>query len=176
MNTESNYSVNYNLDKLMPYIKEASEILQIELPEINMVPYIIDDGINIKVVGTCSYTDNNELGYTTEKGAVHIGVYDPIKPGHFLHEAIILATIIHEFRHLWQKKYHNDEYYEHNAVGIACITDISEVDADAFAMAYMQKRTSYKESDYMKEFNKFMKMDFGARKKRFWTIRKEYFN
>ena len=63
-----------------------------------------------------------------------------------------------------------------DADGIECISDISEIDADAFALAYMKNRTSYPASEYMEQLNVYMSFDRGARKNRSRSIRNKYFN
>lgn len=48
-----------------------------------------------------------------------------------------LFFISHELRHVWQKRYAAEKYYKINAIEYEVIDDISEVDADAFAMSYV---------------------------------------
>ncbi|OON84764.1 hypothetical protein BXO88_15710 [Oribacterium sp. C9] len=50
--------------------------------------------------------------------------------------AELVFTMAHELRHVWQRKYEKGKYYSYNATGMDVINDPSEIDADAFAMAY----------------------------------------
>lgn len=175
------YYVNYDLSKFEQHIQAIKELLDIEIPEMHVVPHMAD------------YNDNHILldkkpedagvpvecsvwGYLNDDGSIHIGAFHPMT-GELNTDAIILTTIAHELRHVWQKTYEYNTYYKKNAFsGIDCINDISEIDADAFAMAYMKNRTSYPASEYMEQLNVYMSFDRGARKNRSRIIRNKYFN
>ena len=54
-----------------------------------------------------------------------------------------LYSVAHELRHVWQRKFHPDTYYNFNAIGMEVIDDIAEIDADGFALAFVfSDRTS----------------------------------
>lgn len=175
------YYVDYDLTKIEEHIKAIAELLGIEIPEIHMVPYMVDynDGhmlLDKKPEDAGIPVEYSELGYANEDGSIHIGAYYPIT-GELNTDAFVLTTIAHELRHVWQKAYEYNTYYKKNAMGAnECISDIAEVDADAFAMAYMQNRTSYPASEYMEQLNIYMSYDRGARKNRSRMIRNKYFN
>lgn len=85
--------------------------------------------------------------------------------------------LIHELRHIWQEKYHASKYYGHNAVGLEHIHDPAEVDADAFALAYvLSDRTPFCAVDMpssMSEFRLKNKYDGGKRRVRAKALAKE---
>ena len=125
---------------------------------------------------SCVPDDCYQLGYTNKDGSIHIGAYYPLNET-LNTEASIRTTILHELRHVWQKKYEANTYYKKNAVGaIEAINDIAEIDADAFALAYMKNRTSYPESEYMEQLDLYMHYDRGARKNRTRMIKNKYFS
>lgn len=51
-------------------------------------------------------------------------------------------NLAHEMRHAWQKKYHSETYYEHNATKLEVVMDKAEIDADAFALLYTFSKNS----------------------------------
>lgn len=60
-----------------------------------------------------------------------------------------LFDLAHELRHVWQKTYHEDVYYEKNAIQLEVIRDKAEIDADAFAFSYVfSDRTSFTWEDF----------------------------
>lgn len=175
------YYVNYDLTKFKEHIQAIKELLDIEIPEIYVVPYMAEyagfhrileekpEDVGIPV--ECSV-----WGHLNDDGSIHIGAFHPMT-GELNTDATILTTIAHELRHVWQKTYEYNTYYKKNAFGaIDCINDISEIDADAFAMAYMKNRTAYPASEYMEQLDIYMSFDRGARKNRSRTIRNKYFN
>lgn len=52
--------------------------------------------------------------------------------------------LVHELRHVWQRTYEAEKYYQYNADSYEVINDISEIDSDAFAIAYCFTKLSYK--------------------------------
>ena len=56
-------------------------------------------------------------------------------------------VLSHELRHAWQKKYHKDTYDTYNVSGIDVLSDLSEVDADAFALAFFFSESTPFSSD-----------------------------
>lgn len=146
---EKNVSANDG-NSIEFYINDISEILGIDVPIIqsvaclyehqgliqaqeefrrNEIPeqaqfygaYYLDDENKIILPRKCVVTDFNT-------GAIHF-------KNHTKAEHLFILT--HELRHVWQKKFHEEKYYKHNAVGMENINDIAELDADAFAIAYL---------------------------------------
>lgn len=89
-----------------------------------------------------------------------------------------LFFLAHELRHVWQKKFHADMYYEYNAIGKGCIEDISEIDADAFAIAYVfSERTPFIVDDIphvLGDISLYTRMDNGKRWNRIRELSNEY--
>ena len=90
----------------------------------------------------------------------------------------IVFTIAHELRHLWQKVYEKQKYFENNAINLEVLNDPSEIDADAFAIAYMYSdKTSFIRKDFPlhdAEMRLQGMLDKGARWKRAEQLAKEY--
>ena len=64
-----------------------------------------------------------------------------------------LYSVAHELRHVWQRKFHPDTYYNFNAIGMEVIDDIAEIDADGFALAFVFfDRTPYTKADMPNAF------------------------
>lgn len=93
-------------------------------------------------------------------------------------EAETAFLLAHELRHAWQKKYDNDTYFAKNANGLEIINDIAEIDADAFAIAYIfGNQTSYTGKDFPTTlFEIFLQgtLDNGKRFERANNLTKEY--
>ena len=173
------YAINYNLTNISPYIDEAKTILKINIPKIVIVPYLADHGGKLNVMED-TYFDIKEPGtyyrfgyYDDENGVIYITRFNPYHKEPYS-DAQILVIILHELRHCWQSEYKRDEYYNGvNAVGMECIKDPSEIDADAFAVAYMEEsKTPYERKDYMRNMDVFMAKDGGRRKKRINELRR----
>lgn len=93
-------------------------------------------------------------------------------------EAENLFTIAHELRHVWQKKYHENVYYKTNAINMEVINDISEIDADAFAISYIfSNQTPFTYADMpngLEEICLQATADNGKRWKRSYELVTEY--
>lgn len=95
-----------------------------------------------------------------------------------LTNADILFFLTHELRHVWQRKYRPEKYYKKNAVGFECINDPAEIDADAFALAYVYSdRTPFTYEDMpntSEETVLFATADEGSRWNRVEEIQEEF--
>lgn len=89
-----------------------------------------------------------------------------------------LFLIAHELRHVWQKKYAPETYYQKNAVNMEVVQDIAEIDADAFARAYVfSDRTPFNAENMpslAEEICLTASIDNGKRKARTAELAKEY--
>lgn len=174
------YSGNYDFTNILPHLNEVKAILKIDVSEIIIVPYLVDNNGVIEVMDDTYYDIKGQgivynIGfYNNENGILYISYYNHYSKEPFS-ESEILITIIHELRHRWQAEYKYDKYYNgNNAVGIEHVSDISEIDADAFSVAYMNSKTSYEKRNYMWNMNVFLAMDGGNRKERINELRIEY--
>lgn len=88
-----------------------------------------------------------------------------------------LFNLIHEMRHIWQKIYHRNMYYNApNAIGFEVITDIAEVDADSFAITWICENLKISNNDLLNNFSEFWlqsSLDGGARIDRVAKIAKK---
>lgn len=93
-------------------------------------------------------------------------------------EAERLFHILHEFRHVWQHTYQYEVYYTTNAIREEIIDDIAEIDADAFAIAFLfSTLTPFKLKDlpyHIQQIGMLLSFDDGKRKKRAIEIAKKY--
>jgi len=85
--------------------------------------------------------------------------------------------MLHETRHVWQKTYHK-KMYEKNAVSFESIKDRAEIDADAFAIAYLfSDKTNFTINDFPTQSIEIAlqaTLDGGKRWERAVEIQKEY--
>lgn len=146
---------------IKPYLNEIADILNIEIPAIKSVACLYNNpqknrieaqlDLNIsEIPANASFNgayvpDDRPIIYIAEK----IPVVTPNNSLFFanLSDGERLFLLTHELRHIWQKKYHND-MYGYNAVNTETITDISEIDADAFALSYVfSEKTPFTAND-----------------------------
>lgn len=89
-----------------------------------------------------------------------------------------LFDLAHELRHVWQKTYHEDVYYEKNAIQLEVIRDKAEIDADAFAFSYVfSDRTPFTWEDFpnlAEEIVLYATLDEGERWSRTAELAGEY--
>lgn len=131
------------------FIEEIENILKIKSPAIKEIACLFESGGKIQAQQEFK---KNELpadasflgGYYLDSQnciivARKIPIWDLDGEIHFMNQTLAekLFTLTHELRHVWQKMYHEDFYYTHNAVGLENINDKSEIDADAFAITYV---------------------------------------
>lgn len=182
---------------ISPFIKDIEDMLQITTPRIMSVACIFEafssqHGQN--VVMAQKEFNRNEIPedaqysaayYLDDTDTILIGRKYP-KPDfdtHTLHfknltSAENLFSLAHELRHVWQKKYAAETYYKKNALHMEVINDIAEIDADAFAFAYVfSDRTPFTHEDVVttsEEVCLQATADEGKRWKRVEEISKEY--
>ena len=90
------------------------------------------------------FADDKDIVYLSEL----IGGYNP-EIGKYVFkkytDAEELYLFVHELRHVWQKTYHYDKYYATKSFDD---NDDSEIDADAFALAFFfSENTTYSHTD-----------------------------
>ncbi len=143
------------------YVKEITSILDVDMPEVHKVALLFEaynpqykqnmvmaqQELRQKEIPADAqfsgayYFDDRNLIILTEKYPV-TDFYTATTHYEDLTDAEHLFHIAHELRHVWQKKYHEGEYYKKNAVAYEVINDPAEVDADAFALAYVFAKNS----------------------------------
>jgi len=131
------------------YIHEISHLLKIESPPIQYVDLLFDCNGQMmgmhklivedipKGVGCCAafYDDtenkiliSRKLPLVDENGEVSFRNTTPAERTYY---------VCHELRHVWQDKYNRELYYKEKRASLfEVINDLSEIDADAFALAY----------------------------------------
>lgn len=120
------YYRDYDWAPVQNNIDAVASLLDIEVPPIHVVPYMIDDGMHhflseAKLSGDIGY---NTGYFDPNTNDILIGLYNPQKEQ--LHtEAEMLFSLFHEIRHVWQKRHHEDIYYAENAVGYETIYDVA---------------------------------------------------
>lgn len=171
---------DYDMSNLNCHVNQITKILDIILPEIYLIPYMADYGGNHMVMNNFNAEipdECYEMGYYNDDiNVICVGIYYP-HTQQLMHESIILTTICHELRHVWQNTYKAMEYYSKpNAIeATECIMDKAEIDADAFTMAYMKAKTNYSPKDYDEQLNLYCQYDNGKRKNRARIIKNTYF-
>lgn len=145
------------------YIYDALDLLELDVPDITVLPCIyFDRSTNYIVpsdqlwadipqdfIGVCAFEND-------QSGAIFVAEYvldedfdpDPAQRSRRYYarfsEAELLKTCLHELRHLWQVTWHSDEFSRKDGSDETALTDIAEIDADAFALAYLlSDRTPY---------------------------------
>ena len=113
--------------------------------------------------------------------AIKIPVYDPGTLQMSLvsrHLPEIFWEYVRALRFVWQKKYHEDLYYQDSPSGIGGIWDVLAIDADAFATAYVfSDRTPYTAEDfpvYLDEICLSLMADDGRRWERIKEFSQKY--
>lgn len=180
-------------EKVLSFCRAVANLLQIDLPQFRLYGLVFTS----KGIVQCQYVfDEASLPHNAEPhGAYYFDDLDLIaistthpklvrrgKKYVYQYEdatfAELIFTCCHELRHVWQKKYHEKEYYGHNAIGSEVINDIAEVDADAFALAYMfSDHTTFNLKDLpaqMQQVGLQADLDNGKRWKRAKQLYKEY--
>lgn len=155
---ESTLGTNKNI---AAYVEEITTILNINMPHVQKVALLFEaynpqykqnmvmaqQELRQKEIPADAqfsgayYFDDRNLIILTEKYPV-TDFYTATTHYEDLTDAEHLFHIAHELRHVWQKKYHEGEYYKKNAVAYEVINDPAEVDADAFALAYVFAKKS----------------------------------
>lgn len=179
------YKKGQIMDKIYPdadvyqplsvYVEDIAAKLDIRVPEnIKYVPYIFSDSTNqLKISYDImpDYATQKYNGYYLpednfgNKDVILIATYDPHthKPRSVIN---VVFTIAHELRHVWQRqKFYNIYFSENNATGNETINDLSEVNADAYAYAYLKYVQGISDEKIMQDENvkNFFTMDGGLR-------------
>ena len=185
---------------IIPYMEEVASILQVEIPTIQNVDCLFESNYyngqynKDRVVIRMIELHEGEL----PPDASFLGAYYFDKDNMFflsntypmpdpasrqinfvrLSPQEHLFTILHEMRHSWQKKYHAKTYYKKNAVGMEVIHDPAEIDADAFALAYIfSSKTSFTPKDLPTSISEMRiqgGLDMGKRWARAKKLSKDY--
>ena len=137
------------------YIKDIARLLDVEIPPIQKVALLYEsEGL---VRGQLEFRENEIPEDAQYSGAYYLDKDNililtqkyPLTDFYTadinyvdLTDAEQLFHIAHELRHVWQKQYHENIYYKKNAVSYEIINDPAEVDADAFALAYVFSKNS----------------------------------
>ena len=132
-------------EELTEAFEKAAAFLKVKGVRLKLVPFIYNsptfgaigiantkiDGVPVEEYCLGSYMENENTIYLAQLLPTHEDII--VFPNTWL-----IETMLHEIRHVWQKKYHSDIYYENdNAIAAEeHFDDISEIDADAFAIAY----------------------------------------
>lgn len=143
-------------------ISNIENILQIKSPKLQKVACLYDEGglvqCQFELAPNTLPTNAHYYAayYLDDADIIYFSAYR-IKSDHnknsisFVELSIgdILFTLAHELKHVWQKEYEYDKYYKKNAIGNEVINDPAEIDADAFAVAYLcSSNSSYSYKDF----------------------------
>lgn len=172
----SKFEIKYNINPIMGYLNKAAELLNITIPLIIFVPYLFDADGYVQVSehrisgNKCTYL----LAYFDDSNnTIYVACKNP-ETNEIRGEDLVLFTLLHELRHVWQFKNHHDTYYcTPNSVGRECIFDEAEIDADAFALYFIDARTPFSRPDVAK-FMPQLIMDNGARFAREFDLHATY--
>ena len=136
---------DYYSEEVESALKSAAELLGVEMPRVVYVPYMSDykvfamSDILPKVSPEYFVAGIWEENYNT----IYLAIYDAAFELRFgsqriMNEGMLAFTALHELRHAYQKANEEEKYFSgENAVGLkAHLDDDSEIDADAFAIAY----------------------------------------
>ena len=152
------------LQSLQYYIHDLIDVLKIDFPDFCIVGFLFEFMENTIVQYEFRPAElppdapfHSLAGYTPDNSnTVHLAEYTAVPDKESLipryvqlSSAETLFTIAHEFRHIWQRQHHGDLYAENHAFGMAVIDDFFEIDADAFATAYVfSSKTTFSPSDF----------------------------
>ena len=179
-------------DQILSVCRDIAALLHIELPQFKFYGLIftsqgmVQCQFNFDEVLLPPDTEPHGAYYFDDRNLVVISTNIPKlarKGKGFIYRyekatiAEMIFTCCHELRHVWQRKYHTEEYYGHNAVGDEVINDIAEVDADAFALAYIFSNTAYRVNDLPTQLQQVglqATLDNGKRWKRARQLYKDY--
>lgn len=171
-------------EEVYKVFKEAAALLRLDGIDIKIVPYIF----NSFTIWALGFSDERipEVplheyckGYYSEKdNTIYLAKYAPVSQDQDIDigNKGLIETMLHEIRHIWQKEYHKDTYFSSdNAISIEeHLCDISEVDADSFALVYMLCVLGYENTDISFDMMFMYSNDNGARKERTVQIMDDY--
>lgn len=179
-------------DEFKEHVKEIVKMLNIDIPTIQSVAYLFVDaaGYTNRVSEFIRSAVPNNVnfigGYSSEEtGIIYLARRVPtFSPSDLqprfkkLTMAESIYIIAHELRHSWQNMYHKQLYYNYNARNFDIIDDISEIDADAFAIAYVfSNKTNYFAKDFPNQIDEIClqcALDGGKRWNQSYKLAKEY--
>ncbi len=188
---EGNTGVNstYNMDLEVPkeisnVFDEACKFLGISNIRIRIVPYIYNSP-TIYAMGYAASPVEGVLveeyckgSFIEQESTIYLARYALVDKSHCLmfDDKDIIESMLHEIRHVWQKEYHENIYYAgENAISNEeHMEDISEIDADAFALAYFLFVLGYENEDLSFDMGYKYISDGGKRKQRACEIVEEY--
>ncbi len=163
---------------------QVNKLLGIKNLNIRIVPYVFNSP-TIYAMGYSSAPIKGVLPDEYCKGSfiegentIYLARCAPIDEVHCIifDDTDIIESMLHEIRHVWQKNYHKDIYYaEENAISNdEHMEDISEIDADAFAISYAICKLGFKNEDISLDMGYKCTIDGGKRLQRVLEIVKEY--
>ncbi len=149
------------------YVKDISGILDIPYPDIRFVHFLYrtysDDSGWSPIVAQLDSEKEKLPANPSFLGAYYDDTYNTIfiSLNHMVYDskhnqmsfisltgADCIYILAHELRHVWQFNYEKEKYYSSNAIDMEAIQDESEIDADAFALAYVfSDKTSVSHKD-----------------------------
>ncbi len=169
-------------EEIVNICKEAARYLKISMPQICFYSYVFsNETVGQGICDDTAFGDDKDIKVTDITGAIYLQDKDTILVTclHPLtHELMpknhLLASILHELRHVWQYTYEPKRYYgSKNAITeIDHLTDESEIDADAFAMYYSLMVLDNKNEDIPEFIQIAYKMDGGKRLQRIADLRR----
>ena len=174
------HEVDRDMSKLQPHIMKATATLGIDLPPIVIVPYlsyalpqwaVLDEynpAFGAKYSAGVNFLPLENLIVMTNRSALRAallyeGAPEAFKMPDVFPDSVFLFSLLHELRHSWQYKHAREDFYSGpNARGDSYLTDISEIDADAFALAYYRHCTTF---SIPSDIELILKQDDGRRDK-----------
>lgn len=171
-------------EDVMKAFNEATLFLGVKDLNIRIVPYIYNSP-TIYAMGYASTPVKGVLieeyckgSFIEKENTIYLARYAPVDEIHSLafDDTDIIESMLHEVRHVWQKEYHEDIYYAgDNAISNEeHMEDISEIDADAFALTYFLFVLGYENEDLSFDMGYKYISDGGKRKQRTCEIVEEY--
>ena len=162
-----------------PYVLSAASMLDIVAPVFLYVPYIAErySQTSLLLLFDSRIPIDKYMGghFSPNSKTVLISIRDPYTR-HLVPEAFLIYLALHELRHAWQYESHFEEYYANiPSDDQEYIEDPGEVDADAFAMAFMEHETDYSQEQYLPYIANYLRKDNGARVHRKEILVKQYF-
>lgn len=124
-------------DSIFRFVVNVCTLLSIDVPNIaigNIMSSINPDTGEISARMATTWTPEDLPAL--DMPLIYIGVAYP--NGKPLKDKVLLSGVVaHEIRHLWQKKYHESDYAKIAKGFIDSLDNPAEIDADAFAIAYV---------------------------------------
>ncbi len=163
---------------------KATKFLGIKKLNIRIVPYIYNSptiyamGYSAAPIKGVLVEEYCKGSFIESENTIYLARYAPVDDMHCLmfDDKDIIESILHEVRHVWQKEYHKDIYYSgDNAISNKeHMEDISEIDADAFAIVYALHELGFENEDISLDLTYKYVNDGGKRMQRACEIAEEY--